>query len=134
MVNTIIIWGSVASAITAIIVLICKVLSSLHKITNKFNDMQRHIKENYLNNLRLVIMSAEIPIEERLQAGEKYVKEGGNGQVKAFYKKLQEDYLKGVKENEELETMAQAFFGASCKNCCSNSSGNHRSVCSDDRC
>lgn len=61
-----------------------------------FYEIKQHTEENYLNNLRLVIMSEEMPIEERLCAGEKYIKAGGNGQVKAFYKKLQENYLKNV--------------------------------------
>ena len=49
-------------------------------------------------NLRLTIMSEEMPIEERLKAGEEYVNRGGNGAVKCKYKELQDAYLKNLRE------------------------------------
>lgn len=91
--DLIILWGSIAGAITAIITLFSLIFSKLNKIIKMFNGIKEHTEENYLNNLRLVIMSEQMPIEERLRAGDKYIKAGGNGQVKAFYKKLQNDYL-----------------------------------------
>ena len=90
-------WGGVAGAITAILVLIGRVLSKLRKIIKMFNTLQEHTEENYLNNLRIIIMSPDMPMGERLNAGEKYIKAGGNGEVKAFYKKLLQEYL----ESEE---------------------------------
>ncbi|MCH5298002.1 MAG: hypothetical protein J1E85_10095 [Ruminococcus sp.] len=98
MTDLIIFWGGVAGSITAILVLTGMIFPKLKKILKMFNEMKEHTSENYLNNLRLVIMSNEMPIEERLRAGEKYIKAGGNGQVKAFYKKLQKEYL----EREEI--------------------------------
>lgn len=85
--------GSIAVAVTAIGILFGKLFSKLKKMAKTYENIQLHTEENYLNNLRLVIMSDEMPIEERLRAGEKYVNAGGNGQVKAFYSKLQNDYL-----------------------------------------
>lgn len=93
MIDAIILWGGVAGAITAILILIGMIFSKIKKIFKIFNQMKEHTEENYLNNLRLVIMSDEMPIEERLRAGEKYITAGGNGQVKAFYKKLQNEYM-----------------------------------------
>ena len=97
MAEAIIFWGSIAGAITAILVLIGRVLSKLRKIIKMFNTLQEHTEENYLNNLRIIIMSPDMPMGERLNAGEKYIKAGGNGEVKAFYKKLLQEYL----ESEE---------------------------------
>lgn len=97
MAETILFWGGIAGAITAILVLIGRVLSKLRKIIKMFNTLQEHTEENYLNNLRIIIMSPDMPIGERLNAGEKYIKAGGNGEVKAFYKKLLQEYL----ESEE---------------------------------
>lgn len=97
MAETILFWGGVAGAITAILVLIGRVLSKLRKIIKMFNTLQKHTEENYLNNLRIIIMSPDMPIGERLNAGEKYIDAGGNGEVKAFYKKLFQEYL----ESEE---------------------------------
>ena len=98
MVDAIILWGGVAGSITAILVLVGMIFSKLKKILNMFNEMKEHTEENYLNNLRLVIMSPDMPIGERLIAGEKYINAHGNGEVKAFYKKLQKEYL----ESEEV--------------------------------
>lgn len=97
MAEIILFWGGIAGAITAILVLIGRVLSKLRKIIKMFNTLQEHTEENYLNNLRIIIMSPDMPIGERLNAGEKYIKFGGNGEVKAFYKKLLQEYL----ESEE---------------------------------
>ncbi len=91
--NLIIFWGGLATSITAIFVLLGTIYKKLKKVFTLFNEIKEHTEENYLNNLRLIIMSEEMPIEERLTAGEKYIKAGGNGQVKAFYKKLQKQYI-----------------------------------------
>ena len=98
MIDTIILLGGVAGAITAIITLIGMVYHTVRKMSKEFVEMKEHNKENYLNNLRLVIMSPDMPIGERLSAGEKYINAHGNGEVKAFYKKLQKEYL----ESEEI--------------------------------
>lgn len=94
-------WGGIAGAITAILVLFSKIFSKLiskfKEFLDKFDTLQKHTEENYLNNLRIVIMLPDMPIGERLNAGEKYINAGGNGEVKAFYKKLLQDYL----ESEE---------------------------------
>lgn len=100
MAEAIIFWGSIAGAITAILVLIGRVLSKLRKIIKMFNTLQEHTEENYLNNLRIIIMSPDMPMGERLNAGEKYIKAGGNGEVKAFYKKLLQRYLEGGEDFE----------------------------------
>ena len=98
MINTIILWGGVAGAITAILTLIGLVYRTVRKMSKEFTEMKEHNKENYLNNLRLVIMSPDMPIGERLSAGDKYIKAGGNGEVKTFYKKLQNEFI----ESEEV--------------------------------
>ena len=98
MIDTVILLGGVAGAITAIITLIGMVYRTVRKMSKEFVEMKEHNKENYLNNLRLVIMSPDMPMGERLIAGEKYINAYGNGEVKAFYKKLQKEYL----ESEEI--------------------------------
>ena len=98
MIDTIILLGGVAGAIIAILTLIGKIYSAVRKMSKEFVEMKEHNKENYLNNPRLVIMSPDMPIGERLSAGEKYINAHGNGEVKAFYKKLQKEYL----ESEEI--------------------------------
>ena len=50
--------------------------------------------------LRLMILSEELPVEERLKAGEEYVREGGNGAIKARYQLMLEEYQEGIGGNE----------------------------------
>lgn len=71
-----------------------KILNESKAIRTDIDKLREHTRENYMSTLRLTIMSEEIPLEERLEAGEKYVQLGGNGPVKCKYKELQEAYLK----------------------------------------
>ena len=61
----------------------------LAEIDKKLGKMQEHQDEQYLAILRLTIMSEEMPMGERLIAGQKYVKLGGNGDVKKFLHQLE---------------------------------------------
>ena len=61
----------------------------LGEIDKKLDKMQTHPNEQYLAILRLTIMSEEMPMAERLIAGEKYKKMGGNGDVKKFLHQLE---------------------------------------------
>lgn len=47
-------------------------------------EIKNHCHENYLSSLRLTIMSNEMPLGERIIAGQKYIEAGGNGEVKKF--------------------------------------------------
>ena len=60
----------------------------LGEIDKKLDKMQTHQNEQYLAIL-LTIMSEEMPMAERLIAGEKYKKMGGNGDVKKFLHQLE---------------------------------------------
>lgn len=55
-------------------------------LEKKVDKMAEHDKEQYLAILRLTIMSNEMPIGERIVAGQKYLDMGGNGDIKNFLK------------------------------------------------
>lgn len=55
-------------------------------LEKKVDKMAEHDKEQYLAILRLIIMSNEMPIGERIVAGQKYLDMGGNGDIKEFLK------------------------------------------------
>ena len=75
---------------TIIVTLVCAVLgsSALTAVVNAVVGAE-HQDEQYLAILRLTIMSEEMPMAERLIAGQKYVKLGGNGDVKKFLHQLE---------------------------------------------
>ena len=64
------------------------------KLQEKVDTLVEHDKEQHLAILRLTIMSEEMPISERIIAGDKYIKKGGNGDVKAYYQKMLEEHTK----------------------------------------
>lgn len=86
--------ASLIGACGVIIGAIKKLIKPIRDELKTIDELKRHTEENYLNILRLTVTSEEVPIEERLIAGDKYIQAGGNGAVKAYYHKLQEDYEK----------------------------------------
>lgn len=64
------------------------------KLEEKVDRLVEHDEDQYLSILRLTIMSEEMPISERIIAGDKYVKKGGNGEVKKYYQKMLEEHTK----------------------------------------
>lgn len=81
----------IASVITALTVIFTFIITAYKFIRReeKWRERKdRHDRENYLNILRLVIMSEEMPLSERISAGDKYISLGGNGAVKHKYQDL----------------------------------------------
>lgn len=79
--------AGVLSALGVISVAIKKVFKSIDSVVKDLQDLKEHSNENYMSLLRLTIMSSEMPIGERIVAGHKYLKNGGNGEVKQFLKR-----------------------------------------------
>lgn len=80
--------GSVVTAITAIIAFCAKIYKFIRKWDKWVDEKDKHDRENYLAILRLNIISEEMPLSERVAAGDKYIKLNGNGEVKVKYEKL----------------------------------------------
>lgn len=64
------------------------------KLEQKVDKLVEHDEDQYLSILRLTIMSESMPISERIIAGDKYVKKGGNGDVKKYYQRMLEEHTK----------------------------------------
>lgn len=60
----------------------------VHRAVDYVQRMERHLHENYLSILRLTIISQEMPLSERIAAGDEYTKQGGNGAVRHLYEEL----------------------------------------------
>ena len=81
----------IANVITALTVIFTFIITAYKFIRReeKWRERKdRHDRENYLNILRLVIMSEEMPLSERIAARDKYISLGGNGAVKHKYQDL----------------------------------------------
>ena len=63
-------------------------------LEKKVDTLVEHDRDQYLSILRLTIMSEEMPVSERIIAGDKYIKAGGNGDVKKYYQQMIEAHTK----------------------------------------
>lgn len=66
-------------------------------IDDHFKNLDKDLRENTLMTLKIVIMNDELSLEERIIAGEKYIRLGGNGFVKEIYNKLLEKKIENMK-------------------------------------
>ena len=97
LVKTILLFGSIAGAIAAIIALAVKIIGVIKKVQKYFKDLREsvdellaHDKDQYKQILKLTVMTENMPLSERISAAKKYLELGGNGDVKAYY----EEHLK----------------------------------------
>lgn len=86
--QTIILVGAFIGALTTIVVTCITVIKFAIKINKWTETNEKHIKENYLDIKRLVITSPYMPLRERIKAGDEYIAQGGNGEVKQLYQTL----------------------------------------------
>lgn len=84
---------------------IAKVLHEIKILSEKVETLGNHDHDNYLSLLRLSLVSEEMPMEERLEAGRKYVAAGGNGPAKALYKILLEQYETELKQHRKEDIL-----------------------------
>ena len=93
--------GSLIGAITAIVVAVKKAVKpfkdarlEIEETSKNVKKLMEHDKEQYLSILRLTLMSPDVPISERIIAGDKYIKAGGNGDCKHYYFDLLKEHTK----------------------------------------
>ena len=67
-------------------------ISGNKSIAKDLKEIKDDNKEQSLAILRLTVMSNDMPISERIVAGDKYVKKGGNGDVKHYYEQLLKEH------------------------------------------
>lgn len=83
-----IIWAAGGIGAGAVIV---GLIIKCHKAIDYIQMIDKHLNDNYLSILRLTIVSDEMPVSERIAAGDKYIALGGNGAVKHLYQQLVEE-------------------------------------------
>ena len=88
MIENLVITGSAITALGVIVATAVKVYRLVRKWEKWVEEQSEHSLDNYLSIKRLTIMSHEMPLSERIAAGEKYIKYGGNGEVKHKYEEL----------------------------------------------
>lgn len=89
LIETIILIASVITALTVITTTLITAYKVIRKWEKWVEKKDKHDIEQYVQILRLVIMSPEMPLSERIAAGDTYVNElKRNGAVKQKYNEL----------------------------------------------
>ena len=87
-IDTVVKWAAFLAAIGAIVGVVVKLFQLVRSMLDKLDEIQKEQRETYIQTLRLTIMSEEMPLEERIAAGDKYVADGRNGAVRHKYEEL----------------------------------------------
>lgn len=84
--------ASIVSAITVLITAVYKIFKLYTKVQDKYEDTMHAIKTNTLLCLKLILYSDKFSIEERLEAGEKFLEIDNDTLVKSMYEHLLDEY------------------------------------------
>lgn len=97
--ETVLLVASVLTALGVIIASAVKVYKFIRKCEKWIETKDKHDKEQYVQILRLVIMTPEMPLSERIAAGDIYVNQlYKNGGVKQKYNELLDIFKEEHKE------------------------------------
>ena len=89
--------GSFLGAITGIVAFAVKIYKVIKNVEDKFDTMQETLRMDTMYICKIAILSEELPLVDRIHAGERYIAMGGNGIIKKKYEKLLKEYEeKGV--------------------------------------
>ena len=99
LIEIVVISASVITSTTVIITALATAYKFIRKWDKWVKQKDKHDVEQYVQILRLVIMTPEMPLSERISAGDTYVNElHRNGAVKQKYNELLQRF-----KNEHLE-------------------------------
>ena len=99
MVNDILFAASVFTALGVIVGVAIKIYKFVRKCEKWIEKKDKHDEEQYCDILRLIIMTPEMPLSERIAAGDIYVnKLHRNGGVKKKYEELLNRFSEEHKE------------------------------------
>ena len=83
--------ASVITSLTAIISCIVKVYKLARRVEEKLGSYDKNIEQLNLHLNKMALLDTNLPIIDRLHAGEWYLAHGGNGLGKKVYKQLLEE-------------------------------------------
>ncbi len=92
-IKSIILISSLLTALGVVIATAVKIYAFIRKWEKWVEQQSEHSFDNYMSIMQLKIMSPYMPLSERVKAGDKYVKLGGNGEVKMKYQQLIEELV-----------------------------------------
>lgn len=91
-VDAILITASVITALTVIFTFVVKSYIFARNLEKKYETIDAMLKTNTLHILKLAVLNDNLPLTDRINAGEQYIKLGGNGFIKKKYEHLLDEY------------------------------------------
>lgn len=93
------IWlGGILTTLFSILGMLWKLHTFLNRIEDKFEKYDKTINDNTIYILKMALLSEDLPVSDRLEAGKLYLDMGGNGYGSAIYNRL----LKEVENNTHI--------------------------------
>ena len=84
--------ASIITALTVISTTCFKIYIFFRNLEKKYDEMNDILKNNTLFILKIAVLDDQLPLTDRLHAGELYMDLGGNGAVKKKYQELLNEY------------------------------------------
>jgi hypothetical protein len=92
------VWIALVEAVFTFLGIWITVRSSQKKanreLLEKVDALVEHDNEQYLSILRLTIFAENMPVSERIIAGDKYIRKGGNGDTRKYYHQMLAEHTK----------------------------------------
>ena len=92
--------SSLITALSIIITFLIKIYTFFSTLEKKYEEMNTTLKQNNMYILKLTVMNNDMPLVERIKAGERYLQNGGNGLIKQKYDDLLEEFEKREQEHK----------------------------------
>ena len=92
--------SSLITALSIIITFLIKIYTFFSTLEKKYEEINLTLKQNNMYILKLTVMNTDIPLVDRIKAGEQYLDNGGNGLIKQKYEELLGEYEKREQENK----------------------------------
>lgn len=67
---------------------------SVKELEQKVDKLIKDNEEQHTDILRLTIFEDNLPISERIIAGDRYLRKGGNGDTKKYYQQMLKEHTK----------------------------------------
>ena len=95
--------AGIITALTVIITALWKMYSLARKVEDKLESYDKNLEQLNLHLNKMALLDKNMPLVDRLHAGEWYLKHGGNGLGKKVYEQLLKDIDVSVYKNEAFE-------------------------------
>ena len=95
--------GSIVALITSVEFLALRMRKYIKStMKEEIEPLKTELRRNTLNTMKNTICNENIPLSERLSVGKEYIEKGGNGAVKIYVHKLEEEFEKRLHGGEKL--------------------------------